>query len=443
MTVSGRALARRTRAVRALGGAVLTCLLLTGLRSDDRPPPTVVEAPPLILHLDIRLQSMSQIASDQQFEHALADTPAQRDAAERMRASLAGELSLFQARSLRGQERIDALERAARAGEAAAAAAIGEMFDVGDGVAEDAVRAAAYYRGGALGGRMDAAHNLGAAYARGRGVPRDIAEGLAWLIVAQRRGDPSGADAQLREHLAARGRTDAIAAAEARAATLAPKVPATGVAAALPAPVPIAFDAARAIAVGDDSNQIEAETSGDSDTPPVTVTTIFGVPHTWPSLEALQRAANRGDAAAMGAWGRLLTNGKRLTPDPLGAIVWLERSAALGDADAAQQLGDLYSKGNGIVPDDRKAFACYLQAARGGSVLAIASVGVFHTNGRGTDRDLAAGLAWLAAAKHFGVDLGQEARVRAFLAQHHPTELAKADTLARTLVQELGRPAPR
>lgn len=441
MTGGRPALLDRSSAARA-GLVVLAALVLeVGTRAADRPPPVVIEAGPPIMRISIRLQSMSQMASDGEFERALADTPAQRDAAERMRASLAGELNLYQARRLHGQERVDLLETAARGGDAAAAAAVGEMFDVGDGVLEDAARATAYYRAGAIGGRMDAAHNLGAALAKGRGVPLDFVEALAWLTVARQRGDPSGADQQLRQHLQSRGKVEAIAAAEQRADSLAPRVTTAEISAALPAAQPLVFDAARSIAVGDDTNQVEAEPGEEPASPPVTVTTILGVPHTWPSLEALRRAANHGDATAMGALGRLLTNGKRLPPDALAAVVWLERSAALGDIDAAHQLGDLYSKGDGIVPDDRKAFAYYLQGARGGSALSMASVGVFHTNGRGTARDLVQGLAWLIAARHFGVDLGQEARLRGFLTQHQPAELAKAEQLSKTLLQEFGRPS--
>lgn len=405
----------------------------------DAPSPVVIESPPPILRVSIRLQSLSNLASEQQFEQALADTPARRDAAERMRASLAGELALFQARKLQGQPRIDFLENAARSGDAAAAAALGEMFDVGDGVVEDPTRAANYYRAGAIGGRMDAAHNLGAAYAKGRGVPVDFAEGLAWLIVAHRRGDPGDAEDQLRQHLQARGKSDRVAAAERRVGELEHKATAADIAAALPPVAPITFDPARSIAVGDDTNRIAADPTDDPADPPVVVTTVFGVPRRWSSLAALERAARHGDAAAMCAWGRLLASGKRVPRDPLAAVLWLERSAAAGDADAAQQLGDLYSKREGIVPDDRKAFAYYRQAAQAGVPLAMASVGVFHTNGRGTARNLTEGLAWLVAAKHFGVDLGQEAQVRAFLTRHQPAELPKVEQRAQALVQELGK----
>jgi TPR repeat protein len=424
-------------------GAFLSAGFPAAAADRDQRPPIVIEAGPPILRINIRLRSMANVASEQQFEQALADTPARRDAAERMRAALAGELALYQARPLRGQERIDFLETAARSGDAAAAAAIGEMFDVGDGVGEDAERAAGYYRAGAIGGRMDAAHNLGAAYAKGRGVPLDFTEGLAWLIVAHRRGDPGNGEEQLRQHLETRGKSAVITSAEQRANELDRKAAPTEVAAALPPIEPITFDATRTIAPGDDTNRIEPEPTDDPNDPPVVVTTVLGKSRQWPSFAALQRVANRGDPAAMGALGRLLTNGKRGNRDPLAAVLWLERSAAAGDADAAQQLGDLYSKRDGIVPDDAKALGYYVQAARAGVPLAMASVGVFHTNGRGTDRNLAEGLAWLIAAKHFGVDLGQEARVRAFLTQHQPAELPKAEQRANALLQELGKPGQR
>ncbi len=394
----------------------------------------------VIAPLSIRLQGYS-LVSQRQFEQALEDTPAHRESTQRMSAVLAGEASLFDARRLHGQRRIDFLEQTARRGDAAAATAIGDMLDRSDGVAEDSGRAFAYFRAGAIGGRMDAAHNLGAQYARGRGTRVDLTEALAWLIVAQARGDRSHAQAQLRQHLQDRGRTAAITAAEQRARVLGVKATTGEVIAALPPAAAICFDETRATGAGAGDDDVDASPAeADSAVPPVVVMTVLGERRAWPTITALQQAADRGEAAAMGALGRLLTNGRRLPPDPERAVVWLERSAALGDADAAHQLGDLYSNGEGVAVDERKAFTRYLQAARAGSPLSMASVGVAYTNGRGTDRDLAAGLAWLIVAKRAGVDLGQEARLRAFLTRYQPGEIAKAEAQSAILEREL---APR
>ena len=84
------------------------------------------------------------------------------------------------------------LEKAARAGQSAAAFRIGMLLANGDGgVTKDPVRALDYFKAAAAGGEAEAFFNIGAAYASARGVKRDYAEALAWLILARQHGaDP-------------------------------------------------------------------------------------------------------------------------------------------------------------------------------------------------------------------------------------------------------------
>ena len=97
------------------------------------------------------------------------------------------------------------LEKAARAGQSAAAFRIGMLLSHGDnGVARDHVRALAYFQAAAAGGEAEAFFNLGAAHANGRGVKRDYAEALGWLIVARQRGADAGAEQSLRAQLKSR-----------------------------------------------------------------------------------------------------------------------------------------------------------------------------------------------------------------------------------------------
>jgi TPR repeat protein len=96
------------------------------------------------------------------------------------------------------------IEKAARAGQSAAAFRIGMLLANGtNGVAKDPVRALAYFRAGAAGGETEAFFNIGAAYASGRGVKRDYAEALGWLIVARQRGADASAEQSLRAQIKA------------------------------------------------------------------------------------------------------------------------------------------------------------------------------------------------------------------------------------------------
>ena len=108
------------------------------------------------------------------------------------------------------------LEKAARAGQSAAAFRIGMLLMNGEnGVAKDPARALAYFRAAAAGGEAEGFFNIGAAYASARGVKRDYPEALGWLILARQRGADPRAEQSLRTEL--KTRTEWIAAGERRA----------------------------------------------------------------------------------------------------------------------------------------------------------------------------------------------------------------------------------
>jgi TPR repeat protein len=96
------------------------------------------------------------------------------------------------------------LEKAARAGNSAAAFRIGMLLANGEsGVAKDPVRALDYFRAAAAGGEKEAFFNIGAAYGSARGVKRDYGEALGWLIVARKRGADANAESSLRAQIKA------------------------------------------------------------------------------------------------------------------------------------------------------------------------------------------------------------------------------------------------
>ena len=96
------------------------------------------------------------------------------------------------------------IEKAARAGNSAAAFRVGMLLMNGQsGVANDPVRAHAYFRAAAAGGEKEAFFNIGAAYGSARGVKRDYGEALGWLIVARNRGADPKAEKTLREQIKA------------------------------------------------------------------------------------------------------------------------------------------------------------------------------------------------------------------------------------------------
>jgi hypothetical protein len=134
------------------------------------------------------------------------------------------------------------LEQAAQGGIPNAWFRLGKIYHDGLTGAPDYGRALEYYTRAARSGVAEAQHNIGAMLVSGRGVKRDLVEGLAWLIVATKSGAVSGAEIQVRDRLAKRPAE--IKAAETRAGELREKLPTATVRAVLKS-APAAADESR------------------------------------------------------------------------------------------------------------------------------------------------------------------------------------------------------
>jgi endonuclease YncB( thermonuclease family) len=78
---------------------------------------------------------------------------------------------------------------AAQAGDPEAQVALASLYQFGEGVPRNSLRAATWYRHAAGEGDPVAAANLGALYAVGEGVPRDMTEAYVWFSIAAAGGN--------------------------------------------------------------------------------------------------------------------------------------------------------------------------------------------------------------------------------------------------------------
>ena len=81
-----------------------------------------------------------------------------------------------------------AIQRMAEHGDAQAQFNLGGMYANGEGVAQDAKQAVAWYRKAAEQGHAGAQSNLGAMYANGEGVAQDLKQAVAWYRKAAEQG---------------------------------------------------------------------------------------------------------------------------------------------------------------------------------------------------------------------------------------------------------------
>jgi uncharacterized protein len=354
------------------------------------------------------------------------------------------------------------LEKAARAGSAAAAFRLGNLLEHGNGVAEDHERSLAYFRAAASGEVAEAYYNVGAAYASGRGVKRDFVEGLAWMILARQHHAPSEGEGSIRQYLSDAKRIDWIAKAEERAPKLAAELGAHPVEYFLPTAAPLVATETSPAPSAEPSTQAAratksrtrptlslpplpeihvdapAPSAGPADPgPPVAVSSINGKRLRWPGLEALQRAAQRNESAALYALGQLYLDGKVVPPDIDRALVYFERGAATGSVDAAYRLADIYIHGRLAPMDEKRGFTYMLMAARHGARTAIFNTGALYANGRGTEKNYTEALAWFMVAAKFGADFGAGYQIRDYLAKTAPEQIPVAERHSTELLAEI------
>jgi hypothetical protein len=84
---------------------------------------------------------------------------------------------------------VSGCQREANGGSAPSARMLAILYQAGDGVTRDSVRAAAWFRRAAMLGDAEAQFQTGRAYERGLGVPVNLAEALAWYRKAAAQGN--------------------------------------------------------------------------------------------------------------------------------------------------------------------------------------------------------------------------------------------------------------
>jgi TPR repeat protein len=90
------------------------------------------------------------------------------------------------------------IARSARAGDAAAQAYLGYLYETGRGVPQSYVEAARWYRRSARQGNSDGQFLLGLVYDRGRGVHRNPVSAYMWLNLSAARASPADREFKLR-----------------------------------------------------------------------------------------------------------------------------------------------------------------------------------------------------------------------------------------------------
>lgn len=249
---------------------------------------------------------------------------------------------------------VDAGLEAAERGSAAAMALVGEYFEFGTSVEQNAETAVSWYRQSADLGSSDGMLMLGYVYDVGTGVPQDLDESGRWLMRAAEAGNAEAIAAIGYRYESGRG-------------------------------VPVDVTEARywyeRAAEGGDGYSMQ--TFGRM--------LEFGEGGPIDYERAVywyNEAAARGYEIAMTSLGYLYENGLGVEADLDAARNWYERGAAGGDHVGMFALGRLYEDGTGVEQDYERSYQWYSQAALTGEMpYALVRMGVFHDQGLGVEQN--------------------------------------------------------
>ena len=148
-------------------------------------------------------------------------------------------------------------------------------------------------------------------------------------------------------------------------------------------------------------------------------------------LEAVRRAAERGDATAQFNLGVMYAKGEGVPRDDTEAVRWYRQAAEQNHADAQFTLGLMYINGLGVLRDDTEAVHWYRGAAAQGHADAQLLLGGMYVEGRGVLKDSVLAHMWFNIAGANGNETARESRDN-LERDMTRAEIARATELARS-----------
>ena len=147
-----------------------------------------------------------------------------------------------------------------------------------------------------------------------------------------------------------------------------------------------------------------------------------------------QKAASKRDGTAMVEIAMLYYRGQGVPQDGAQAMQWLRKAAdQTHSAYAMRKLGDAYSDGTLIKPDDQLALSWYTKAAWGGDAPAMVDLGWMYLDGKHISRDYLSARTWFQRAANKGAP---DAALGLGIIYHYGAGVDPDDRLAFSFLQQ-------
>jgi hypothetical protein len=291
---------------------------------------------------------------------------------------------------------IEALRKAAEAGEAAAEAQLGAILAAGAGVAPGWVQAVAWFQKAAEHGDARSQHRLAICHHFGSGVAPEPEAALRWYRAAAEQGDAEAQSAL--GYLYAYG--DMVDEDQTQARSWLEKAAAQGLGSAL-SELGFMHEIGRGVAQ-DADRAVACYRQGAEGGDPACMLRLSGAyqegtgvePDEAESLAWLTKSAEAGHAPAQLELGNRLRSGTGAEVDLAAAVSWYRAAAEQGDAGAQEALGDRYNYGEGVTQDSEEAVRWHRLAAEQGLDTAQYSLAVAYEFGQGVEQNEAEAVAW-------------------------------------------------
>ncbi len=272
-----------------------------------------------------------------------------------------------------GKAALSLIERAAAAGSLQAVNTLASMYETGNGVPKDPVRAFALAKSGEKGRNIWLLGRLAEYYLNGTGAPKNVEAAIATYVRAADLGHDGAAKA-LADHY--RFGTSGVTKDLALARKWYQRAMALGEADAI-------------VALG-----YMAEMGLDGPKDPVEARRLYKL------------GADSGSGWGAENYAILLQIGKGGAKDEKGAADFMRLAVDRDQTSAMRRLGSYYRDGVGLERDTQMAIAWYRKAADAGDEDAMVELGDMATYGRGMPRDELAGREWYRKAAEAGNGAG-------------------------------------
>ena len=303
--------------------------------------------------------------------------------------------------------------KAATGGNPQAQVGLGYMYATGKGVKQDYKQAAKWFLMAGAKGDPDAEYNLALMYDQGQGVAADRSEAFQWLRRAAAQDDASAQYDLGRKYMEGQG----VAQDYSRALQWLRKAAAQG---NIPAENAVGYLYEKSGPELRDYSMAlkwyrKAAERGYAKAQ-LNLGLMYedgegGLADYTQAARWYRMASDQGEAYAQTRLGAMYCKGKGVSRDYTVANQWFRRAAAQDEPKAEYNLGIIYDTGLGVAKDYAEAVMWYRKAAAQGNVDAQYNLGYLYEHGQGVTRDASAALGWYRSAAIQG-DSSALARVK-------------------------------